>query len=160
MGRGRDKGRGCALTGVMNTSKPSKTDIVRAVLIAPCGMNCRLCRAYLREKNPCPGCRGEDRDKPKTRVLCYIKNCRKRANSRSGYCFRCDEFPCSRLLFLDKRYRTKYGMSMIGNLKNIRRSGIRSFIKSETKKWTCPSCGELICVHEPACVTCGHGWRE
>ena len=23
-------------------------------------MNCRLCRAYGREKNACPGCRGDD----------------------------------------------------------------------------------------------------
>jgi uncharacterized radical SAM superfamily Fe-S cluster-containing enzyme len=26
-------------------------------LIAPCGMNCSICSAYLREKNKCPGCR-------------------------------------------------------------------------------------------------------
>jgi hypothetical protein len=26
-------------------------------LVAPCGMNCGICRAYLREKNKCPGCR-------------------------------------------------------------------------------------------------------
>jgi hypothetical protein len=26
-------------------------------LIAPCGMNCGVCMAYLREKNKCPGCR-------------------------------------------------------------------------------------------------------
>lgn len=37
-------------------------------LIAPCGMNCSICMAYLREKNKCPGCRGNDIDKPITRV--------------------------------------------------------------------------------------------
>lgn len=26
-------------------------------LIAPCGMNCGTCIAYLRDKNKCPGCR-------------------------------------------------------------------------------------------------------
>ena len=135
-----------------------KTSGVQANLIAPCGMNCGLCRAYRREKNPCPGCRSDDGLKPKTRVLCYIKNCEKRANGRAGYCFRCDSFPCSRLDHLDNRYRTKYGMSMIDNLKNIKRSGIRSFVRNEKKKWTCPRCGELLCVHEPKCIVCGQTW--
>ncbi len=29
-------------------------------LIAPCGMNCGICLAYLRTKNVCPGCRVND----------------------------------------------------------------------------------------------------
>jgi hypothetical protein len=29
-------------------------------LIAPYGMNCILCQVHMREKNPCPGCRGDD----------------------------------------------------------------------------------------------------
>ncbi len=29
-------------------------------IIAPCGMNCSICMAYLRGKNKCPGCRGID----------------------------------------------------------------------------------------------------
>ena len=28
-------------------------------LVAPCGMNCRLCHAYQREMNHCNGCRNE-----------------------------------------------------------------------------------------------------
>ena len=32
-------------------------------LIAPCGMNCNICMAYLREKNKCPGCREIDINK-------------------------------------------------------------------------------------------------
>ncbi len=27
--------------------------------IAPCGMNCATCLAYLRDKNTCCGCRGD-----------------------------------------------------------------------------------------------------
>jgi hypothetical protein len=38
-------------------------------------MNCGICQAYLREKNNCPGCRGDDTNKPITRVRCKIKNC-------------------------------------------------------------------------------------
>ena len=36
------------------------------------------------------------------------------------YCYECDGFPCARVKRLDKRYRTKYEMSMIENLEYIR----------------------------------------
>ncbi|HEX9021440.1 MAG TPA: DUF3795 domain-containing protein [Nitrospirota bacterium] len=144
----------------MTANKPVETDAIRTTLIAPCGMNCRLCRAYIRKKNACPGCRGDDRFKPKTRALCYIKNCKKRTSGRAGYCFKCDSFPCTRLRRLDERYRSKYGMSMIENLTEVKRFGIRSFMRNEEKKWTCPGCGGLLCVHEPMCLTCHYKWRE
>jgi hypothetical protein len=35
----------------------------RKELVAPCGMNCGICIAYLREKNKCPSCRGDDINK-------------------------------------------------------------------------------------------------
>jgi predicted RNA-binding Zn-ribbon protein involved in translation (DUF1610 family) len=48
---------------------------------------------------------------------------------------------------------------MIDNLENIRNFGIRNFIRNEKKKWTCPECGEIISVHKPQCLSCGHKWR-
>ncbi len=143
----------------MMPSKLTNTNAIRTTLIAPCGMNCRLCRAYIREKNACPGCRGDDSVKSKTRVTCRIKNCEKMVQGRVRYCFSCDSFPCARLIHLDKRYRTKYGMSMIDNLENIKKFGLRHFIKNEQKRWTCPKCGELICVHMPQCISCEYKWR-
>src|SRR5512147_2696397 len=136
----------------MTQEKPAKTKAMSAALIAPCGMNCSLCRAFMREKNACPGCRGDDSLKPKTRVLCRIKTCEKLVRSGARYCFGCDGFPCDRLNSLDKRYRTRYGMSMIDNLRSIRKSGIRRVLENEKKRWACPECGELICVHEPQCL--------
>ena len=124
-------------------------------LIAPCGMNCAICMAYLREKNKCPGCRGTDINKPLTRVKCKIKNCVTFKNGNSKYCFQCGTFPCDKLEHLDKRYRTKYGMSMIENLENIKRSGIRRFVKSEKGRWACVECGGTICIHNGHCYTCG-----
>ena len=51
----------------------STKTIIKSSLIAPCGMNCALCMARLiREKNQCPGCRGDDNDKPKYCVQCVI----------------------------------------------------------------------------------------
>jgi hypothetical protein len=143
----------------MTPGRPTKTDAMPTKLIAPCGMNCRLCRAYVRERNRCPGCRADDAEKPKTRVVCKVKTCDRIASGQTKYCFSCDTFPCARLKQLDKRYRTKYGMSMIENLENIRESGIRRFVENEKRRWTCPDCGEIICVHSPQCLSCGHKWH-
>ena len=139
--------------------KSTKTNAIRSALIAPCGMNCRLCHAYVRDVNVCPGCRGDDNYKSKSCLACHIKNCEKIVNAEAKYCFNCDSFPCARLKHLDKRYRTKYGMSMIDNLEDIRRFGIRRFIRNEKERWTCPECGEMICVHKPQCISCGWKWR-
>jgi hypothetical protein len=59
------------------------------------------------------------------------------------------------LLHLDKRYRTRYKMSMIENLETIRDFGIRRFLLSEKAKWTCPKCDGIICVHKGHCSNCG-----
>ncbi len=129
-------------------------------LIAPCGINCRLCLAYGREKDACPGCRVDDPSKRKTCVQCKIKNCAKLAASKAGYCFDCDEFPCERVKHLDKRYRTKYGTSTIENLLSIKTIGVRNFVKNENKKWTCPQCGAMLCMHRPQCRACGYVWNK
>jgi hypothetical protein len=99
--------------------------------IAPCGMNCSLCRAYGRTRKPCPGCRGDDSTKIKTRVQCGIKNCVNLADGGIDYCFSCSDFPCKTLLHLDSRYKAKYGMSMIENLAGICKLGIQDFEKRE-----------------------------
>ena len=143
----------------MKSKRSRKTTAISTKLIAPCGMNCRLCRAYTRDKKPCPGCRGDDSHKSKSCVVCRIKNCEKIVNARVKYCFCCNSFPCVRLNHLDKRYRTKYGMSMISNLENIRQFGIRHFIRNEKERWSCPECGELLSVHKSQCLYCQHTWR-
>jgi hypothetical protein len=139
---------------------PIKKRTIPARLIAPCGMNCRLCRAYGREKNPCPSCRGDDRLKSSSCVACTIKNCRKLKSEKHRYCFTCESFPCAALNHLDVRYRTTYAMSMIDNLKSIQEIGIRQFTRNEVKKWACPECGTILCVHKEDCIHCGHTWRK
>lgn len=100
--------------------KTERKDNADYLLNAPCGMNCRICLAYLRSKNTCPGCRIEFADKCKTRTGCRIKNCGYIKDGESKFCYDCIEYPCTRLKLLDKRYRTKYRMSMIENLDNIK----------------------------------------
>jgi hypothetical protein len=124
-------------------------------LIAPCGMNCALCMAYLRDNNTCPGCREENKSKSKSCSNCKIKNCEELKNNNDTYCFSCAQFPCARIKHLDKRYRTKYQMSMLENLDTINKSGIQNFIKNEEIKWTCSVCGGTICVHKGNCYSCG-----
>ena len=123
-------------------------------LIAACGMNCGLCSAYHRERNQCPGCNGEDVKKPYHCQKCSIKHCRNIQDSQSKRCYECEVFPCARMKQLDKRYRTKYRMSMVENLLHIKNDGMDHFIVNENIKWRCENCGGIICVHTGACVSC------
>jgi hypothetical protein len=131
------------------------TSLNKTSLIAPCGMNCSICMAYLREKNKCPGCQGADTHKPVTRARCKIKNCEVFQKGKARFCFKCEKFPCDILSHLDKRYRTKYNMSMIKNLENIKNLGIRKFIANEKTRWACSECGGPICVPKGYCYSCG-----
>jgi hypothetical protein len=126
-----------------------------AALIAPCGMNCSLCMAWQRTRNHCSGCRGPDEGKSKSCAACAIKTCNKRTGPDERFCHTCAEYPCTRVKKLDRRYREKYGMSMIENLGMIRTAGIDAFIQAQERKWTCPACGKLLSVHRPFCLRCG-----
>ncbi|HTX18725.1 MAG TPA: DUF3795 domain-containing protein [Bacteroidota bacterium] len=124
-------------------------------LVAACGMDCTVCKAHLREKKPCPGCRAQDAGKPPTRVRCRIKRCSKLRGSGDSFCHECDEFPCENLERLDARYRTKYRMSMIGNLCRIKGLGMEDFLRFEAERWKCAGCGGIVCVHDGRCAACG-----
>ena len=128
-------------------------------LIAPCGMNCRLCISYqFREKDLnkkgfhrkyCPGCipRGEN-CKHMARICSLV------GEGKVRFCYECEDYPCKRLKSLDKRYRTKYNMSMIENLDVIKDKGMKAFLEKEEKKWTCPTCGGITCCHAGLCLEC------
>ena len=103
-------------------------------LVAACGMNCRLCLGYVREKNKCYGCRNIGDNKPKGCHQCSITKCPTIMTNKSGFCYECDKFPCLRLRNLDKRYREKYHMSMIENLNYIKQKGIEEFLENEKDK--------------------------
>jgi len=139
----------------MNAKRPMSSKAMKASLIAPCVMNCRLCRAYVREKKPCSGCHGNDDQTTRYLARCRIRNCEMMTAGRSRYCFECSNYPCAVLKHLDKRYRTRYGMSMIDNLEYIKQSGIRNFIRREKQRWACPECGDIISVHKENCISCG-----
>ncbi len=128
-------------------------------LIAPCGMNCGLCIAHqaqkydldkkgFRRKN-CQGCL------PRGKNCMHMKDsCNKVGNGLIRFCYNCIDFPCKRLKALDKRYRTKYHMSMIKNLRSISEKGMKAFLESEAAKWRCSECGAAICCHNGLCLNC------
>ncbi|MDD3864682.1 MAG: DUF3795 domain-containing protein [Eubacteriales bacterium] len=133
--------------------------MMREEMIAPCGMNCSLCIAYLfREKDLnkrgfhrkyCPGCipRGEH-------CTHMGDRCKTMKEGLVRFCTDCPSFPCERLKSLDKRYRTKYHMSMIENLRAIEADGMEKFLEKEENKWRCSVCGGTICCHNGLCLDC------
>ena len=122
--------------------------------IAPCGMNCGTCIAFLRHRNKCYGCRTDASDKLKTRLLCSIKNCVHLKNSNLKFCYECELFPCRRLKQIDKRYRLKYRTSFIENLMLIKEKGIMNFLAFESVRRSCPHCGSTLSVHRDNCLSC------
>lgn len=121
---------------------------IRVSHIAPCGMNCGVCKAHLREKNKCPGCRKFCKKEPVTIFRCKIRTCKKR---KGEFCYDCDTCPCEWLIHLDKRYRTKYDMSEIENLQFIRDNGIKKFLRKQSKKYSCAGGKGIISVHDKKC---------
>jgi hypothetical protein len=128
-------------------------------LIAPCGMNCGVCVSYLAMENDlnrqgftkayCEGClpRGKN-------CLHMGDQCRTLREGLVRFCYECADFPCKQLKNLNKRYSTKYHLSMIDNLNTIKEEGIESFLIKEEEKWACPDCGGTICCHNGLCLKC------
>lgn len=125
-------------------------------LIAPCGMNCGICLGFFgytmndkKRKMECTGCR------PSGKSCAFIKkHCKKLLKKEVEYCYECKDFPCETLEALDKRYREKYDMSMIENLKFIKKEGMERFLEQQKEKYKCPKCGGVICVHNKKCYSC------
>ncbi len=138
---------------------------MKAELIAPCGINCSVCSSYLAREaglpvrrgkiNHCPGCRPRDRKCSRCRGHGRINKVR--------FCAECELFPCEFLNRLESRYMTAYPLqeSPIGNLRHIAKKGMRSFLAAERKKWKCPDCGGVLCVHNGKCYRCQEivSWR-
>ena len=128
--------------------------ILKRGMIAPCGMNCAICKYHYRKKNTCPGCRSEDEEKLKGCRECIIVNCDEIKKKGLEFCFSCSIIPCKRLKNLDKRYKTKYHMSMLENLEFIKNKGVIAFLEKEEDRWKCLSCGGIVTCHGGMCLSC------
>jgi rubrerythrin len=47
-------------------------------------------------------------------------------------------------------------MSMVENLKLLKAKGMDEFLVSQAEKHRCPSCGDVVCVHDGKCYSCGY----
>ena len=142
--------------------------IFTAEQIAPCGMNCGVCSGYLALSHAvppkrgfishCAGCRA------RKKRCAYLKGqCQLLAGGRVSFCFECAKFPCKHLEHLDNRYQTRYGMSPIQNLEEIRDKGMRRFVENQTERFLCPKCRtDAVCVHNKKCYRCDavSSWRD
>ena len=125
-------------------------------LIAPCGMNCGICKYHYRQKNPCPGCRTLQKNDSETRFHCIVRSCPVLQQNSWRFCSSaCETYPCRRLRALDKRYTTKYHMSMLENLELISEQGVDALVQKESQKWSCPVCRGWVSCHTGQCLTCG-----
>ncbi len=130
-------------------------------LVAPCGINCALCKRYLAFKNKippakgviyCEGCRPSDRHCTLLKPAC--RRILKLAESEIDYCCDCNSFPCEKLSHLDVRYRENYGVSPVDNLEEIRDRGLAEFLEEQSRRYSCEKCGSLICMHDKKCYKC------
>ena len=118
---------------------------------APCGMNCNICSGILRDDPVCGGCSAKG-PKPSYCITCMIKACA--ASTTDGTCATCAKIPCARLRRLDRRYRSRYGMSMLENLAYATEHGMDSWSEREHERWSCVSCGSILSAHKSVCRSC------
>ena len=135
-----------------------KANGITAEMIAPCGLNCALCKRALAETDPCPGCHGPDEHKPEFCAnRCGIILCRKRRENGYEFCDECPDYPCADVTEKETRYTSKYPLyeSPGKNLRDIRTFGMEKFLEGERTQWICKECGHIISVHTGICSGCG-----
>ena len=122
------------------------------------GMNCGLCSSYLAYSHNIPKIRGRVSHcsgcRPRNKDCAFVKKrCEKIRNKEIDFCYRCTDFPCNNLKGIVKGYK-KYNYNIIDNSIFIKNSGLIEFIKKEITQYTCPVCGDIICIHNKKCYTC------
>lgn len=130
---------------------------MKAELISSCGFNCALCvynQRNEKEKGYCAGCDAKGGIKKVRCTNCALKTCHPQQIANIRFCYECDEFPCQKLKRLDKKYIKRANTSMIANLKYIQQNGMEAFLESETNRWKCKNCGEIISIHNQLCMKC------
>jgi hypothetical protein len=105
-------------------------------------------------KKTCCGCRSDWVKISRNNKTCSIRFCELLEKTNSKFCYECPGFPCKYIKHIDKHYRTKYNVSFIENLNQIKDKGLAEFVVTESKKWLCNSCGGTVCVHRQYCLSC------
>ena len=123
----------------------------REEMIAPCGLDCGVCEAYLSKENPairdfliskgfpekdlpCTGCRNREGAIPITNEPCCTYECAKKKGHQ--LCSECLEFPCNKIApAADKANMLPHNIKVM-NLATIKHHGINKFLEksAEIKK--------------------------
>ncbi len=99
-------------------------------LVAPCGLYCGECTAFLNRK--CGGCRANKGLSKKYRKYCQIYDCLH--NKKLKICLECREFPCKFFDFFraEKLEESSWFLDVWGNMKQIKEVGLTNFLKKKT----------------------------
>jgi len=128
-------------------------------LVAPCGINCGACKAYLaysrgvpRERGKvthCSGCRERKKN------CAFLKrDCEKLRKEKIEFCFECPDMPCAKLERLDESYRRRFNRGPVDDLLEMRANGVNAFIAAQRKRLMCPECGDVLSIHDGKCYRC------
>ena len=127
-------------------------------LFAPCGMNCMVCYRHCYHKRPCQGCLPGDSGKPQHCRSCKIKDCIQEKGC--SYCYECGDYPCKLIRNLERSYRNRYGASLMENSEFVMKQGIEAFMKIQKQRYTYPTCGGIISLHDFECSECQEKMKE
>jgi len=140
----------------------------KTLLLGICGVYCGACTTYRacndkdqtliswevkmgmpRDEIYCRGCTSE-------LVNEWCSNCdfRKCVKEKGiAYCFECADFPCKKLLDFSKtRPHRTLGLR---NLKQLKETSIKEWLKQQEKRWTCSTCGKKLHWYSGKCPDCG-----
>jgi hypothetical protein len=134
-------------------------DDINKELIAPCGMNCGICSAYLAYSHHIPKKKGKISHcigcRPRNKQCAFLKKgCEILKNNKIDFCYKCRKFPCDNLKRIVKSYIRRYNYSVIDNLIFIKENGLDEFMLKEENQHRCTQCGDTICVHNKKCYSC------
>lgn len=90
-----------------------------------CGLNCGLCT--MRLGNYCPGCGGGEHHS------CAIAKCSAQHN-HVEYCFRCDEFPCTRYKDIEEYDSFITHRNQLKDIGKAQKIGIDAYTKEQVEK--------------------------
>jgi len=101
-------------------------------LVAPCGLYCGECTAFLNKE--CGGCRSNRGLSKKYRKYCKIYECS--SNKKLKICLECNEFPCKFFDFFkaEKLIESSWFLDVLSNMKQIKEIGLSNFLNRK-EKW-------------------------
>ena len=120
----------------------------RIKLVAPCGIDCGTCELYTcrdneqlfaylltkgvpKDRLPCNGCRNIGGNCPVIGNTCATYTCS--SEKKVDFCFRCETFPCEKLLPAADRAEVLPHNLKVFNLCSIKNIGVEGFIQKSSE---------------------------